>query len=111
PTHVTITATMTITDIDALSTTLELATVIIAPVQTMTAWCQQEFGPDGWQKGQVDAGPIVALVGGALGWLALFGLLGPLNWLVPPVLITVLIRVGRAVLSIIKYIKQIIPFQ
>lgn len=111
PTHVTITATVTITDIDALSTTLELATVIIAPVQTMTAWCQQEFGPDGWRKGQVDAGPIVALVGGALGWLALFGLLGPLEWLVPPVFITVLIRVGRAVLSIIKYIKQIIPFQ
>lgn len=82
---------------------------ILAPAATIVAWCDATFGPDGWQRAQTDAAPIVANVGDAFGWLAVFELIGPLTWLLPPILITLLIRIARAILSIIKYVKQILP--
>jgi hypothetical protein len=82
---------------------------ILEPAATVIAWCDATFGPDGWQRAQTDAAPIVAGVGDAFGWLAVFELIGPLSWLLPPILITLLIRIIRAVLSLIKYVKQIIP--
>jgi hypothetical protein len=87
-----------------------LVTSVVMPVQTVSAWSDTQFGPDGWVKGEQDAAPIVALLVSAFGWLGLFTILGPLNWLLPPVLITFLIRIVRAILSVVKYVKQIIPF-
>lgn len=87
-----------------------MVTSVVMPVQTVSAWSDDQFGPDGWAKGEQDAAPIVALLVGAFGWLGLFTILGPLNWLIPPVLVTLLIRIVRAILSVVKYVKQIIPF-
>ena len=33
-----------------------------------------------------------------------------LAWLLPPIVISLFVRVAKAVFSIVKYIKQIIPF-
>lgn len=85
--------------------------LIMQPVQTAAAWCAGAFGADGYARAQVDAAPVVAGVGEAFGWLAVLGAIGPLAWLLPPLLITVLVKVARPILSAVKYIKQIIPFQ
>lgn len=79
---------------------------ILEPAATIVAWCDATFGPNAWQSAQNDAAPIVANIGDAFGWLAVFELIGPLSWILPPIVITLLIRIARAILSIIKYVKQ-----
>lgn len=105
--------TIAITVSNELSATLILTGTITAamirPVQTLTAWSGQQFGPNGWERGTTAASPFATYILSGLGWLTVFTLLGQLNWLLPPILISVLIRVVKVILSIVKYIKQIIP--
>lgn len=82
---------------------------VVKPVRTVTAWCATTFGPDGYARAQQDAAPVVSGVSHAFGWLAVLGAIGPLAWLLPPLLITVLILALKPILSLVKYIKQIIP--
>jgi hypothetical protein len=105
----TITTTTAISATGAISYTKIIARIFLDPAATITTWCGSTFGTDGWGKAQTDSAPIVVGVSSAFGWLAIFQILGPLSWLLPPILITLLIRIIRAILSLIKYIKQIIP--
>jgi hypothetical protein len=88
-----------------------MVALFLPPVATLTAWCNGQFGPDGWARGSADSTPLVLAAAGAFGWLTLFSLFGPLNWLLPPIVISLLVRVVRAILSLVKYVKQILPFQ
>ncbi len=105
-----ITSTITISAGLVLSNTAQLIGAFSAPVATLTAWCSSTFGADGWSSGRAAAEPMAGQIMGALGWLAFFGMVGPLAWLLPPIVISLLVRVAKAVFSIVKYIKQIIPF-
>lgn len=107
----TATAAVTITASLVISPAQTLVAVIIEPVQTVTAWCRVTFS-GGWGEGQAEAQQYINdPVARAFGWLWLFDYIGPLSWLLPPVLITVFIRVIRPVISLVKYVKQILPFQ
>lgn len=105
-----ITATVTISANVVISQTRLLMTAVIAPVQTVTTWCSVTFGPNGLQRAQLDATPITDGIAKAFGWLKFFEMIGPLSWVLLPLLIGLLIKVARAVLSVVKYVKQIIPF-
>lgn len=105
PTTATIVATLVISP---AHTALSL---IIAPVQTAAAWCAATFGLNGYARAQVDAAPVVEGVAVSFGWFAALQSIGPLAWLIPPLLITVLVRVARPIVSAVKYVKQLLPFQ
>lgn len=107
----TATAAVTITASLVISPAQTLVAVLIEPVQTVTAWCQTTFA-GGWIEGQSNANTHIAEpVSDSFAWLWLFQYIGPLSWLIPPVLITVLVKVIRPLISLVKYVKQILPFQ
>jgi hypothetical protein len=99
----TLTSTLVITPAETM-----IASLII-PAETMTGWSAETFGENGYADAQTDAEPIVSGMSRAFGWLAVLQSIGPLAWLLPPLIITVLMRVSKPILSLIKYIKQIIP--
>jgi hypothetical protein len=105
-----ITATATISSSVLFTQTDRIVTAVVGPAQTVTAWCAVTFG-GGWNKAQTDVAPITADLPQAFGWLKIFERIGPLAWLTLPLILTFLIRVALAVMSAVKYIKQIIPFQ
>ena len=82
---------------------------LMQPMKTITAWSSTAFGADGYARAQADTAPIVTGVSVSFGWLAVLGQIGPLAWLIPPILITVLVRAAKPILSLLRYIKQIIP--
>lgn len=106
-----VTATLVLSASSLISSTQRFATAIAQPVSQISQWSQAQFGPDGWQRGMTDAAPLALAIAGVFGWLALFGMLGQLNWLLPPMLISLAVQIAKALLSIAKYIKQILPFQ
>ena len=80
------------------------------PVQTVAAWSDSVFGPSGYALAVEQTEPIVDSVGLAFGWLAILADIGPLAWLLPPLVITVLVYAAKPIISLIRYIKQLIPF-
>lgn len=104
-----VTATVVISASGLITTSQLLFTTVLHPMQTVTTWCQTTFTTDGWAKASADAQPMVDQVAVAFSWLRVIESIGPLAWLIPPVLITLLIRLAKAILSVLKYIKQIIP--
>ena len=83
---------------------------LAAPAQTSAAWSATAFVPNGYTKGQSDAAPIISNVQTAFGWLTVMQSIGPLAWILPLVVITVGVRVAKPVLSLVRYVKQLIPF-
>ncbi len=86
------------------------ATVAARPIQTAAAWVDKQVGPDGFKSGADAAAPMLARIALAIGLLSLLSALGPLLWLLPPLAIALLWRVLRVILSVVRYIKQILPF-
>lgn len=105
-----VTATVVISASGVITNAQLIMSAVIAPAQTLAAWSGDTFGPDPWQRAGDDTAPIVVALSNAFGWLALFAVLGPLSYVLPPVIITLLVRLVRAILSVVKYVKQIIPF-
>ncbi|HEU4323292.1 MAG TPA: hypothetical protein VFS21_09075 [Roseiflexaceae bacterium] len=87
-----------------------LVTAAARPIQTAAAWADRQIGPDGFRAGAEAAAPLLARISLAVGFLSLLLALGPLLWLLPPVAIALLWRVLRVILSVVRYIKQILPF-
>lgn len=107
----TLTATIEISNSGLISITYQIGTAIARPISETLALSNSRFGPNGWTRGAADASPIAAMFAMAFGFLSFFSLFGQLNWLLPPIFISLLVRTAKALLSIAKYIKQILPFQ
>lgn len=107
----TLTATIAISSSGLISISYQISTALAGPISHTLALSNERFGPDGWARGATDASPIAASFAGLFGFLSFFTLFGQLNWFLPPMLISLLVRVTRALLSVTKYIKQILPFQ
>jgi hypothetical protein len=75
------------------------------PAATMAAWSDTTYGPDPWAKGEQDGQELAQRVAGAFGWLSIFSMIGALAWLLPPILISVLIRIAGAILHVMAYIR------
>ncbi len=88
-----------------------MVSALLVPAQGAVIWCQSAFGVNGFARAQTDAAPIVVGVASAFGWITVIQEIGPLAWIIPALLITILIRAIKPVISIVKYVKQIIPFQ
>jgi hypothetical protein len=80
------------------------------PVQTVAAWSDGVFGPSGYALAVEQTEPIVETVSLSFGWLAILADIGPLAWLLPPLVITVLVYAAKPIISLVRYIKQLIPF-
>ncbi len=81
-----------------------------APAATFSAWSVTNFGEDGAVKGQQDADLLAAQIGGVLGWLGIFTMLGgPFLLILPGLLIRLDIRIARGVLRIVRYFRFILP--
>jgi hypothetical protein len=78
----------------------------IEPAATMAAWSDTTYGPDPWSKGQQDGQELAQHVAAAFGWLSVFSMLGALSWLLPPIVISVLIRIAGAILHVMAYIRE-----
>ncbi|PDW01407.1 hypothetical protein [Candidatus Chloroploca asiatica] len=80
------------------------------PVQTVAAWSDGVFGEGGYALAVEQTEPIVDTVSLSFGWLAILADIGPLAWLLPPLVITVFVYAAKPIISLVRYIKQLIPF-
>lgn len=85
----------------------QVVSTAVAPVEQFTSW-SDSLGLQGWDAGAGAAAPVVEQMGQAIGMLAIIGQLLPI---LPILLLPFLVIIIRAVLSLVKYVKQIIPFQ
>ena len=107
----TITVTIVLSASLVVSPAQTMVSALLVPAQGAVIWCQSAFGLNGFARAQTDAAPIVVGVASAFGWITVIQEIGPLAWIIPALLITILIRAIKPVISIVKYVKQIIPFQ
>ena len=101
------------------------ATSVISPVMTLIAgWIEPiheitvgesqvsafGLGQDGAVRGQQDAALLSVEIYRALGWLSLFTMLGgPLGAILPVLMIRLSVRMARAMLRIVRYLRIILP--
>jgi hypothetical protein len=81
----------------------------MAPAETMDAWSDQQFGADAWATGQADGQVIADGIGGAIGWLSVLLILGPLAAWVPLIVIRLNVSLSaRVVLTVVRFVRAML---
>jgi hypothetical protein len=81
----------------------------MAPAETMDAWSAEQFGSDAWATGQADGQIIADEVGGAIGWLSVLLILGPLAAWVPLIVIRLNVSLSaRVVLVVMRFVRAML---
>jgi hypothetical protein len=92
-----------------ITVTSEAVAQWMAPAETMDAWSAEQFGSDAWATGQADGQIIADEVGGAIGWLSVLLILGPLAAWVPLIVIRLNVSLSaRVVLVVVRFVRAML---
>jgi hypothetical protein len=92
-----------------ITVTSEAVAQWMAPAETMDAWSAEQFGSDAWATGQADGQIIADEVGGAIGWLSVLLILGPLAAWVPLIIIRLNVSLSaRVVLTVVRFVRAML---